>query len=667
MSRKWSIVAIVAVLASLVVTACQPATVTVTVEVPKEVVVTPTPLPPKEFKSKDPTTLVVAVFGEPETLDPALAYETAGGEILQNIYETLVFYKKGNVQEFIPQLATDWTISEDGKTYTFTIRKGVKFHEGGDLTPEDVAYSFQRGILQGGTHSPQWLLTEPLFGVGIDDISLLVDPEGNLYDDTEGMKAADPEKLRAACEQVKAAIVADEAAGTVTFHLAQPWGPFLATIAQTWGSIMDKEWVIAHGGWDGSCDTWQNYYGMSSENDPFTAITNGTGPFKLDHWTPGQEIVLVRNENYWRTEPAWEGGPTGPAKLERVVIKKVDEWGTRFAMFQAGDADVVAVNRQDVSQVDPFVGEICRWNEEKGDFDCEVQSDQPFRLYIGHPTISRTDVFFNFNINVPEGGNPFVGSGQLDGNGIPPDFFSDIHIRRAFNYCFDWDTYIQEALAGEAVQSTGLALPGMIGYDPEGPHYSFDLDKCAEEFKLADLDKDGIPAGEDEDDVWNVGFRMQVAYNTGNVVRQTVAEILASNIASVNDKFQIEIVGLPWPTFLRNQRARTLPLFISGWLEDIHDPHNWYVPYLTGTYGRRQSLPEEAVAEFQELINKGVMETDPAKRHAIYLELNQKVYDLTPHIILAVATGRRYEQRWVKGWYYNPIYPGQYFYVLSKD
>ncbi len=611
---------------------------------------------PAGFKSKDPTTLVVAVFGEPETLDPALAYETAGAEIIQNVYEPLIFFKGDQPNEFVPMLAESWTISEDGTTYTFQIRKGVKFHEGGDLTPEDVAYTFQRGLLFGGTHGPQWLLAEPFFGVGIDDISLLVDPEGNLYDDREGIKAADPEKLKAACEKVKAAIVADNDNWTVTMKLAQPWGPFLATIVQSWGSIMDKEWVIEHGGWDGSCDTWQNYYAIPSEEDPFTTIANGTGPFKLDHWTQGQEIVLVRNENYWRE----------PAKLERVVIKKVDEWGTRFAMLQAGDADFVVVPAENRPQVDEMVGERCEFDLQANTYKPCVETDpnKPLRLYIGQPGVTRTDIFLNFNI--AETSN-YVGSGKLDGNGIPRDFFSDIHIRKAFAYCFDWDTYIQDVFRGEAVQSPVVPLVGMPGYEPDAPKYSFDKAKCEEEFKLADLDKDGIPAGEDpEGDVWTTGFRLQALYNQGNTTRQTISEILASNINSVNEKFIIETVGLPWPAFLRTIRNKEAPYFVSGWLEDIHDPHNWYVPYMIGTYASRQSLPAELKDQFKELINKGVAETDPAKRHEIYKQLNALYYENVPTILLAVATSHAYEPRYVEGVIRNPLFPGFYYYTISK-
>ena len=172
---------------------------------------------------------------------PPCAYDTSSGEIVQNVYETLVFYDGGATDKFVPQLAESWKVSDDGTVWTFKIRQGVKFHNGDDMTPSDVAYSFQRGLLQGGTSSPQWLLAEPFFGAGVDDIAAVVDPKAASYDDRDAMSAFDPAALKAACEKTKAAIVADDAAGTVTMTLAQPWGPFLPTIAQTWGSVMDTE------------------------------------------------------------------------------------------------------------------------------------------------------------------------------------------------------------------------------------------------------------------------------------------------------------------------------------------------------------------------------------------------------------------------------------------
>ena len=615
-----------------------------------------------EFHSKDPTTYFRPTFGEPETLDPALDYETAGGEITDNIYDTLVTYNGAHADQFVPMLATDWTVSSDGTVYTFNIRKGVLFHEGGELTPTDVAYTFQRGLLQGGYASPQWLLAEPFFGVGVDDISLVVDPTGAVSDDREALSALDPATLKAACEKVQSAIVADDAAGTVTMTLAQAWGPFLATIANNWGGIMQKEWVVQNGGWDGSCDTWQNYYAMTSEEDPFTSIANGTGAFKLDHWTKGQEIVLTRNDNYWVTEPLWDGGPSGPAALERVVIQKVDEFGTRFAMFAAGDADNLVVGSQaDYAQVDPLVGEECIYNNDTGGFDaCSSVGDGSgqVRVYKGYPTVVHTDVFFNFNISSDQ----YIGSGQLDGNGIPRDFFSDVHIRKAFNYCFDWDTFIQDVMVGEGVQTLTIPVAGMPGYDANAPHYTYDPAKCEEEFKAASDDPNSPAAG-----VWDTGFRFAATYNQGNTTRQSVAEILAADLGAVNDKFTVEVLGLPWPAFLQSQRDQSLPLFISGWLEDIHDPHNWYQPYIVGTYGRRQSLPEDLTSQFQDLINQGVSETDSAKRAEIYKQVNQLYYDNAPGILLATATGRRYEQRWVQGWFYNPIYSGMNYYIISKQ
>jgi peptide/nickel transport system substrate-binding protein len=613
-------------------------------------------------KSADPTTYTIADFSVSiDTLDPALAYDTSSGEIIQNTYDTLVFYDGEATDKFVPKLAESWETSEDGMTWTFKIREGVKFHNGDTLTPTDVAYSFQRGLLQGGTSSPQWLLAEPFFGVGMDDVSLLVDPEGGLYDDREGLSAADPAKLIAACEQVQNAIVADDAAGTVTMTLAQAWGPFLATIAQSWGSIMDKKWVGENGGWDGTCETWQNFYAMDSASNPFSAIENGSGAFKLDSLKQGEEYTLVRFDDYWQ----------GPAKLERVIDKEVGEAGTRFAMMQTGDADVVQANAADRTQLDELVGERCEYDAATNTYKaCEVTDDsKPLRLYIGRPGISQDVLLYNWNIaNTAESPNPLLGSGKLDGNGIPPDFFSDVHIRKAFSYCFDWETLINDVFKGEAVQSVGLPLPGMPGYFQDIPHYTTDLDKCAEEFKLADLDKDGTPAGDDpEGDVWTTGFRVQMAYNQGNSTRQTVAEILAGQLASVNELFSLETLGLPWASYLRAQRAKQLPIMIGGWLEDIHDPHNWYQPYTTGTYGGRQSLPDDVKAQFKDILDRGVGELDPAKRAEIYKEANQLYYDLAVGTPLEITTSHTYRQRWVQGEILNPIYPRWNFYTIYKD
>jgi peptide/nickel transport system substrate-binding protein len=663
-------------LASLVIGACTPApgAVQTVIVAGTPMVVTATP-EVLTVTSPDPTTFTRVSYGDPDTLDPALAYDTGSGIVIQNVYETLIFYKGDATDEFVPQLASDWSVSDDGQTFTFTMRDGVKFHEGGDLTASDAAYSWQRGILQGGGASPQWMMISAVLGLQYGDIAELIDPSGALVDDRAAMQAADPAALKAACEAVTSAIVADDAAGTLTVQLAQPFAPFPSIIAQTWGSVMDKEWVIENGGWDGSCDTWQNFYGFSSAEDPFTPIMNGTGPFKLDHWTPGEEVVLTRNDVYWRTEPAYEGGPSGPAALERVVLMNVPEFGTRFAMLQAGDADYVEVNPEQRPQVNPLVGERCEFDVAAGAYaPCQVtDASQALKLYIGKPGATRTDIFFNFDVANPDGNNPYLGSGELDGNGIPSDFFADPHVRKAMNYCFDWGTYINDIFQGEAVQSSTIAMAGMPGYNLDAPSYSYDPAKCEEEIKLADADHDGIPAGEeaaDGGDVWNTGFRMQVGYNQGNSTRQAVAEILAAGLTGVNEKFLVETIGLPWPSYLAAQRGRQLPIFVLGWLEDYHDAHNWYQPYLVGAFGSYLRLPEELSAQFNELITAAASELDPVARAAIYDQINQLVYDNPPIAILAVGTSHNFWQRWVQGLTMNSVLsgdPGGYFYTMHEE
>lgn len=596
---------------------------------------------------KNPGTIVEATINGPESLDPAWAYDTASADVIVNVYETLLFPKKDSTTDFIPMLATQWNISPDGKTYTFDIRNNVKFQDGQDLTPEDVAYSFWRGLIQDRAGGPQWILLQPFFGLDVQS-----------FQDDVVQKQFNGDFV-AACNAVEQAITYDNNAGTVTMNLKQSYGPMLQILSGSWASIVSKPWVIQQGGWDGDCANAENYHDPAAEEDELFKVMNGTGPFKLDRWVPEQETDLVRNDSYWRTEPIWDGGPSGLASVDRVVIKVIPEWGTRFATFQTGDADINFVPTQFISQVDPQVRETC-------DASGSCTTTNPngiFRLYKGLPSVQSAVIFFTQQVN-NTGGNNLIGSGQLDGNGIPPDFFSDVHIRKAFNYCFDWDTYIQQVWNGEAIQALGPIIQGVLGYDANQPHYSFDLNKCAEEFKASTLKS---PDGKS---VWDTGFYVQFIYNIGNDQRKAAGDLLAQNLLQVNPKFKMVVVGEPFALELKDQVAGRLPIFMIGWLEDFHDPQDWVVPFLSsgGTYAASQGFSADLQKQMDDLITQGVTATDPQQRTQIYGQLQNLAYENALDLFVVQNEVRVYMQPWIKGYYYNPIFSNNiyYYYALSK-
>ena len=599
---------------------------------------------------KNPDTFVYVTFGEPQTLDPAWTYETSGSTQQNNVYEGLVWFNRESTDSFVGILATDWAVNETGDVWTFNIRDGVTFHEGGTLEPHDIAYSVQRALLQDRLDGPHWMTLEAFFGLyTVEDLA--IGDSGKEFADLSD------DELVAACEKVKAAVVADDEAGTVTYNLATstPW--FLAMLTNSFlAATYDMEWMIEQGAWDGTCDNWVQWHDPEAEDTILFDQMNGTGPYKLDHWTPGEEIALTANENYWRADgdPVWEGGPSGVARIKNVIWKIVDEWGTRQAMFEAGDADFITVPSQYRPQLEPDYGIVC---DQAG--NCENTSDGYIQVWRDLPQLAMTPAQFNQNINI-EGGNPFAGSGELDGNGIPATFFQDVHIRRAFSYCFDYEAMIADALNGEGIQSQGPIIAGMLGYrEGEDPLYSYDPVKCEEEFKLA------------EGDVWETGFYFQMAYNTGNDTRRLASEILKAGIEAVNDKFSITVVGMPWPVLLNARRAGKLPIYVGGWAEDFHDPHNWAQPFLhsQGTYGRVINMKPELAAEFDALVEEGAALTDAEERRVVYETIQLRAQEEATSIWLYQPVGRAHFQRWIGDYYYNPAYPNttySYIYALSK-
>ena len=558
-------------------------------------------------------------------------------------------------------------MNDAGDVWTFNIRDGVKFHEGGTLEPHDVAYTFARALLQGRIDGYHTITYEVFFGPNLSMAS--IKDFAAAYIGKESFDDLTSDELVQVCEAVKSKVVADDDAGTVTYNTNGAIPYMFPLMAQQFlGGILDKEWMVENGDWDGECTTWQDFADPSAEDTILYNHANGTGPYVLDHYTSGEEIVLTAFEDYWRTEPMWENGPSGVASIPRVVFQNISEWGTRLAMFEAGDADYIYAPAQYRPQLDPYIKYRCGVDESS----CvEENPDGYIKAFRKLPQPAITPAQLNWNINT-EGGNPFIGSGELDGNGITANFFSDVHIRKAFSYCFNYDAMIVDALANEGVQAQGPIPQGMMGYLDEPPLFSYDIAKCEEEFKLADVDGDGIPAGEDDDDVWSKGFYMQIAYNTGNDTRRLSSEILKAGIEEVNPKFNIAVVGMPWPVMLNSRRAGKLPVYVGGWVEDYHDPHNWVNPFLysQGAYGRIVNMDADNAAYFDDLILRGAAETDVAKRTAIYEEIQTQAQERAVDIWMYQVLEGVHFQTWINDYYYNPAMgnPGYgWIYAMSKS
>ena len=216
----------------------------------------------------------------------------------------------------------------------------MKFHKGGSLEPHDVAYTSARTLLQGRLDGYNTITYEAFYG---SDMALASIKEfAAALSGKPTYEELTPEELVKVCESVKSKVVADDKAGTVTYKLDHPVPWLLALMSQQFmGAILDQEWMTEIGDWDGDCNTWTKFADPAAQDTKLFNAANGTGPYMFDHWTPGEETVLIANPDYWRTEPMWEGGPSGIASIKRVVIKNIDEWGTRLSMFQAGDADYI--------------------------------------------------------------------------------------------------------------------------------------------------------------------------------------------------------------------------------------------------------------------------------------------------------------------------------------
>ena len=229
------------------------------------------------------------------TIDPAQSFEFAGSDVSRNIYSKLVNFDPKNLNAgYQPDLAESWTVSDDGRTITFTMRDGVKFHSGNPVRAEDVEFSLRRVVTLNKT--PSFIVTQ--FGFTPENIDETIVADGNTVSITTDKRYA------------------------TSF--------VLNCLTATIGGIVDKKVVM------------ENEVDGDLGNAWLATNSAGSGPYVLQSWKPNESVTLTSN-------PAYYGGP--PA-MERVIVRHVQESATQRLMLERGDIDVARnLNPEDISGV----------------------------------------------------------------------------------------------------------------------------------------------------------------------------------------------------------------------------------------------------------------------------------------------------------------------------
>lgn len=252
--------------------------------------------PAVAFAETPPNMLVIANrIDDITTLDPAESFEFAGSDVSRNVYGKLVNFDPLDLKGgYGPDLAESWTVSEDGKTITFTMREGVKFHSGNPVTAEDAEFSLRRAVVLNKT--PAFILTQ--FGFTPENVEETIVAEGNTLRITTDKRYA------------------------TSF--------VLNCLTSTIGGIVDKKTVMANEVEGDMGNAW------------LKTNSAGSGAYKVVSWKPNDSVTLQSNADFYKGEPA----------MKRVIVRHVQESATQRLLLEKGDIDVARnLNPEDVAGV----------------------------------------------------------------------------------------------------------------------------------------------------------------------------------------------------------------------------------------------------------------------------------------------------------------------------
>jgi peptide/nickel transport system substrate-binding protein len=505
---------------------------------------------------RDPNTLVVAVDAFNADFDPASAYLLSEALIWRGIYESLIRLKGDSASEVEPLLADSWEPNKDASSWTFHLHPGITFSDGTPLDAEAVKANYVRTItIELGT---QFILG-----------SFLPKPEKQIV-------VEDPQTIR--------------------FDLAYPYPHFDVVMAAQYGTGLVSPKVFEEHS-TGQTDQGHEY---------LLSHAVGTGPYVLDTLEPGNQVVLTRNEDYWR---GWDG-----PHFDTIIIRSIPEASTRRQLLESGDVDIAYAGTAEDTAA--------------------VRSDG--RFVVGD--------FKNLDMT-------YIILGAYGPLASP-------EARQAMNYLFPYDDFLGTIMKGTLERAHGPFPDLLFTHDPDVFLYDTDVEKAQQL-----LDQAGVQPGTELTYEYYTGFgkeaglvMQQQLEQVGLKLRLIEKEFSAMNADLTTDRPVSERANMYywgwWPDY--NDPSD------YSWVIFNSDADPSACPcYNSGYYHN---------AQVDKIIYDGFSQTDDAKLTDEMYEAQDLMTRVDPPIIpVGQQLDDTYFRKDIQGQVFNPLYILTWdYYALSR-
>jgi ABC-type transport system substrate-binding protein len=529
------------------------------------------------------------------------------------VYQTLVIsnlnaqYKLGKI-EFVPNLATDWTVSEDGKTYTFNLREDVKFSSENPFSSYAVWYvMYSWYYLSGNTNN--FLSSVPLFDVSKVDFGPTqyeMIAESGLANPTSGVIAMmENEDWPIYCQ----------GPNTIVFQMKVPYLWLLAVLSGWEGQIWDAQYVIDNGG-----------VGNVAEKNAYfnTNPIPGTGPYMVTEVVLESHVSFTRNPYYWGkslSKSEIEANPAiSPGQVDNVIINYKPEDVTRYTDLVSGQAHLAAIKREN------------------------------FELVKGNPD-------FSYAANpVPATINAIA----LNTRVFPLD---NVNVRKAIVHAINYDDIIAKAFLGEADRTVGPSTRNYGEYyNPANvPLYDYDTAKAKQ--YLVDA---GYPNGQG---LPTITFTVQANSPFQTIIAEIVQQNLAEIGIKVEIESQIlSLLQSRWGDYNYNvQHAKDMPM-MSLWepfaySPDYIAPSNYWTSFVSSysLWGNQAAYSNPVVDEAVGLMGQT---NDEAQILAGLKNAQQQIYNDAPYAwlgetrLLLIDGSHAWNNHLISYMYFDPNYQG---------